>query len=192
MASQRSSAALRMKGRHPLGRRSQISTQEASRCDAVTVVVLSARANGGQKPMAQTIEIGTLLVKSGTQMPESVQLESDPYLKGWKLVKNLSSSGMDRKLCEVGWTFFYMAGEVNAIAFGSDSEETTRRAVKKVIANMKSDRFNCLEISRVAAKSFLGLPYVTVAAHQRHIQESLYLFQTKHIAQRDGARLAAI
>ena len=115
--------------------------------------------------MAQTIEIGTLLVKSGTQMPESVQLESDPYLKGWKLVKNLSSSGMDRKLCEVGWTFFYMAGEVNAMAFGSDSEKTTRRAVKKVIANMKSDRFNCLEISRVAAKSFLGLPYVTVAAH---------------------------
>jgi hypothetical protein len=50
-----------------------------------------------------------------------------------------------------------MAGEVNAMAFGSDSEETTRRAVKKVIANMKSDRFNCLEISRVAAKSFLGL-----------------------------------
>ena len=192
MAPQRTSAALRLKGRHSLGGRSQISTQEASRCDAVTVVVLSARANGGQKPMAQTIEIGTLLVKSGTQMPESVQLESDPYLKGWKLVKNLSSSGMDRKLCEVGWTFFYMAGEVNAIAFGSDSEETTRRAVKKVIANMKSDRFNCLEISRVAAKSFLGLPYVTVAAHQRHIQESIYLFHAKHIPEWDQARLAAI
>ncbi len=77
--------------------------------------------------MAQTIEIGTLLVKSGTQMPESVQLESDPYLKGWKLVKNLSSSGMDRKLCEVGWTFFYMAGEVNAITFGPDSEEIAAR-----------------------------------------------------------------
>ncbi len=122
--------------------------------------------------MAQTIEIGTLLVKSGTQMPESVQLESDPYLKGWKLVKNLSSSGMDRKLCEVGWTFFYMAGEVNAIAFGSDSEETTRRAVKKVIANMKSDRFNCLEISRVAAKSFLGLPYVRVPSGHSFLQSS--------------------
>ena len=142
--------------------------------------------------MAQTIEIGTLLVKSGTQMPESVQLESDPYLKGWKLLKNLSSSGMDRKLCEVGWTFFYMAGEVNAIAFGSDSEETTRRAVKKVIANMKSDRFNCLEISRVAAKSFLGLPYVTVAGHARHIQESIYLFHAKHIPEWDQARLAVI
>ena len=142
--------------------------------------------------MAQTIEIGTLLVKAGTLLPESLQLESDPYLKGWRLVKNLGSSGMDRKLCEAGWTFFYMAGEVNAIAFGSDSEKTTRRAVKKVIANMKSDRFNCLEISRVAAKSFLGLPYVTVAAHPRHIQESIFLFHAKHISEWDQARLAAI
>jgi hypothetical protein len=99
---------------------------------------------------------------------------------------------MDRKLCEAGWTFFYMAGEVNAIVFGSDSEKTTRRAVKKVIANMKSDRFNCLEISQVAAKSFLGLPYVTVAAHPRHIQESMFLFHAKRLAEWDRARLATV
>jgi hypothetical protein len=98
---------------------------------------------------------------------------------------------MDRKLCEAGWTFFYMAGEVNAIVFGSDSEKTTRRAVKKVIANMKSDRINCLEISQVAAKRFLGLPYVTVSAHPRHIQESMFLFHAKGQAEWDQAKLAA-
>ena len=142
--------------------------------------------------MTQAIDIGSLLVKAGTLLPESVQLESDSYLKGWSLVKNLGSSEMDRKLCAVGWTFFYMAGEVKAIAFGSDSEETTCRAVKKVIENMKSDKFNCLEISRVAAKSFLGLPYVTVAAHKRHIQEGLFLFHAKHIPEGNQARLAAV
>jgi len=142
--------------------------------------------------MAEKINAGTTLIKEGTLLPEGLQLESDPYLKGWRLVKNLGSSGMDRKLCEAGWTFFYMAGEVNAIVFGSDSEKTTRRAVKKVIANMKSDRFNCLEISQVAAKSFLGLPYVTVAAHPRHIQESMFLFHAKRLAEWDRARLATV
>jgi hypothetical protein len=142
--------------------------------------------------MAEKINTDTILIKEGTLLPEGLQLESDPYLKGWRLVNNLGSSGMDRKLCEVGWTFFYMAGEVNAIAFGSDSEKTTRRAVKKAIANMKSDRFNCLEISRVAAKSFLGLPYVTVAGHAPHIQQSIYLFHAKDIAQWDGGRMAVI
>ena len=141
--------------------------------------------------MAEKINAGTILIKEGTLLPEGLQLESDPYLKGWRLVKNLGSSGMDRKLCAAGWTFFYMAGEVDAMVFASESEKTTRRAVKKVIANMKSDRFNCLEISRVAAKSFLGLPYVTVAAHQRHIQESLYLFHAKDNSRWGQAKLAA-
>jgi hypothetical protein len=141
--------------------------------------------------MVEKINTGTILIKEGTPLPKSLQLESDRYLKGWGLVKNLDSAGMDRKLCEARWTFFYMAGEVKASAFGSDSEETTRRAVMNVIAHIKPDRFNCLEISRVVAKSFLRLPYVTVATHPRHIQESIYLFHTKHLAERDQASLAA-
>jgi hypothetical protein len=142
--------------------------------------------------MVPTIEIGTILIKEGTHLPESLPLESGPYLKGWRRVENLSCSAIDRKLGEVGWTFFFLAGEVKAMAFGSDSEKTTRRAVKKVIANMKSGRFNCLEISRVAAKSFLGLPYVTVAGHPRHIQETIYLFHAKPISAWDQTKLAAI
>jgi len=142
--------------------------------------------------MAQEIGIGMVLIKEGTPLPQGSGVESEPYVKGWRLVKNFTSSELDRKLCDSGWTFFFMAGEVNAMAFGSDLEKTTHRAVKKVIANMKSDRFNCLEISRVSAKSFLGLPYVTVAGHPRHIQESLYLFHAKPISAWDHAQLATV
>jgi hypothetical protein len=143
------------------------------------------------KLMAEKINAGTILIKEGTLLPEGLQLESDPYLKGWKLVKSPDSSGIDRKLREAGWTFFYMASEVDASALGSESGKTTQRALKKVIAKIKSDRFNCVEISEVAAKDFLGLPYVTVAAHPRHIQESMFLFHER-LAEWDRAGLAAI
>jgi hypothetical protein len=141
--------------------------------------------------MANEINSGTILIKEGTVLPEGLQLESEPYVKGWKLVKNLCGSGLDRKLCEARWTFFYMAGEVNGAAVGSDSEKMTRRAVKKVIASMESDKLNCLEIGQVAAKRFLGLPYVTVSAHPRHIQESIFLFRDEPFAEWDRAKLAA-
>jgi hypothetical protein len=36
-----------------------------------------------------------------------------------------------------------------------------------------------LEITRVASKSVLGVPYVSVSACSRHIQESLFLFCDK-------------
>jgi len=88
--------------------------------------------------MAQIIEIGTILIKEDTHLPQSLHLQSDPYLKGWRLVKNLSGPAIDLKLSGVGWSFFFMAGEENAMAFGSDLEKTTRRAVAKVITHMKS------------------------------------------------------
>ncbi len=84
-----------------------------------------------------------------------------------------------------------MAGDANATAVGSDLERTTRRAIKKVVASMELDGFNCLEIAQVAVKRFLGLPYVTVSAHPRHIQESIFLFHAKRPAEWDWAKLAA-
>lgn len=141
--------------------------------------------------MAEKIKTGTILIKEGALLPGSLRFESEPSWNGWRIVKNLDGYGLDRKIKEAGWTFFYMAGEVNATAVGSDLENTTRQAVKKAIANMKSGRLNCLEIVQVATKRFLGLPYVTVSAHPRHIQESIVLFHTKRLAERERAQLAA-
>ena len=141
--------------------------------------------------MAEKIKTGTILIGEGALLPESLRFESEPYSNGWRLVKNLDGYGLDRKIREAGWTFFYMAGEVLATAVGSDLEKTTRRAVKKVIATMKWDRLNCLEITQVAARRFLGLPYVTVSTQPRHIQESIFLFHTKRLAEWDRAELAA-
>jgi hypothetical protein len=56
---------------------------------------------------------------------------------------------------------------------------------------MKSDGLNCVEIAHVTAKRFLGLPYVTVSARPRHIQESMFLFHAKRLAEWDQAKLAA-
>src|ERR1022692_1825029 len=138
--------------------------------------------------MAVKITTGTIMLKEGTFLPERLRLQIEPYLKGWSLVETLDSAAMDRKLCDAGWTFFYMAGEVKAMAFGAFSEETTCRAIKKVIAKMNSDKFNCLEISGITAETFIGMPCVTVAAHPRHIQESIYLFHTKRVSEWDQER----
>lgn len=141
--------------------------------------------------MADKIKTGTILIDEGALLPESSRFESEPYSKGWRVVKNLDGYGLDRKIREAGWTFFYMAEEIKASVVGSDSEKTTRRAVKRVVASMKSNRLNCLEIGRVTVKRFLGIPYVTVSAHPRHIQESIFLLQARRVAECDRAKLAA-
>jgi hypothetical protein len=121
--------------------------------------------------MADTIKPGTILITEGALLPESLLLESEPYGYGWRLVKNLDSRGLDKIIGQAGWDFFYIASVVETNAFSSDEKKTTRKAIKKIIANLKSKNFNCLEITRVTAKRSLGLLYVSVSAHSRHIQE---------------------
>jgi hypothetical protein len=120
--------------------------------------------------MADTIKVRTILITEGALLPESLLLESEPYGYGWKLVKNLDSNGLDQIISQAGWNIFYIAGLIETNAFGSDEKMTTRKAIKRVVANLKSKKFNCLEITRVATKRALGLLHVSVSAQSRHIQ----------------------
>ena len=147
--------------------------------------------------MAERIKAGTILIKEGTPLPECLQFESEHYSSDWRSVKNLDAQALDRKIGEAGWTFFFMAGEVQATVVGPDSERTRRSAARNLIVKMQADKpnesntFNCLEIARVAVKRFLGVPYVTVSAHPRHIQESMFLFHSENHTEWDRVKLAA-
>jgi hypothetical protein len=154
-------------------------------------MVLSATAIAREKPMADRIKKGTILIEEGTLLPESLRFQSEPYSNGWRLVNNLNGYELDQKTTKAGWNFFYMAVEIKATVFGFDEEKALRKAVNRVLAKLKSEKSNCLEITQVAAKSFLGLPYVTVSAHPRHIQESVVLFRAQGLAGWDRAQLAA-
>src|SRR5262245_42476179 len=121
--------------------------------------------------MADTIKPGTILITESTLLPESLLFESEPYAYGWRLIKNLDSNGLDQVISQAGWNFFDIAGLIETNAVGSDEKKTIRKAIKRIIANLKSKNLNCLEITRVAAKQSLGLLYVSVSARSRHIQE---------------------
>lgn len=150
--------------------------------------IVSARALPSEKVMADQINMGTIFIEEGTPLPDSLKFESEPYSNGWRSVKNLNGYGLDRKIREVGWTFFDLA-QIKASVFGFDREKAARRALNRVLANAKEEKFNSLEVTQVAAKRFLGLPYVTVSAHVRHIQESMFLLHDKRLAERNQARL---
>ncbi|MBZ5538853.1 MAG: hypothetical protein LAO31_23145 [Acidobacteriia bacterium] len=141
--------------------------------------------------MTEEVKTGTILIRDNTPLPEGVQVECEPYSRGWRLVNNLDGSTLDRRITKAGCTFFYLAGEFKGSAFGSDRERTQGRAVRRILSHLKSEKFNCLEITRVESKRFLGIPYVTVLANARHIQQSVFLFQGTRLPDWDRAKLAA-
>jgi len=122
--------------------------------------------------MRQAIQLGTMLIADGTRTPKSVLLGTERYSPGWSSITESTSSQLDRELEKAGWTFFYMAGEIRASGCGFDVQSRKGRAVDRLIDAVKHESCNCLEITEVKQRSFLGLPYTTLVAHARHIQKS--------------------
>src|ERR671924_251116 len=102
--------------------------------------------------MTEAIKTGAILIAEGILLPKSLLFESEPYAHGWRVIQNLDSHGMNQKISQAGWNFFYIAGLRTASVFGFDQEKATRRAIRQLIANMRSKYFNCLEITQVAEK----------------------------------------
>ena len=122
--------------------------------------------------MTDTIKTGTILVERNASVPKSLLLEGKSYSGDWRSVSNLDLNGLDAAIHKAGWTFFFMAGEIKITAFGFGKERAVRRAVKQVLTNVEAHKCNCVEITEVSVKSFLGMPFVNVSAHSRHIQKS--------------------
>ncbi len=125
--------------------------------------------------MTSTIKAGTIMMQAGTLIPKSVRLEAEPYWHGWGVIKHLDGYTVDRNIRSAGWNFFFLAGQIQATVWGYWGERTVLRAMKRVLRKARPAKFNCLEITEISAKRFLGFPYVHVSAHSRHIQKSLFL-----------------
>ncbi len=125
---------------------------------------------------------GIILIKEGTLLPASLAVETETFLPGWRVVKNLDRSALIRSIEDANWHFFYLAGDIRSTSLGSDRPGTLRRAAKRALAKQQEQNCNSLEISSVAAKHFLGIPYISVIARTRHIQQDLCLVPVKTFA----------
>ena len=123
-------------------------------------------------PALNGLKVRSVLMLSGTLMPESLPLHLKPYWKAWRLIGNSDAHTLDRDARHAGWNLFFIAGEVQAYMLGSGTESTLRRAMQRIFAQVKSSGFNSLEVSEVIVGRFLGIPYVRVTAHSRHFQRS--------------------
>jgi hypothetical protein len=125
--------------------------------------------------MTPILKVGTILVEEGPLITQLLGLESEPCSGNWSVVKTLDGFALDRKIRAAGWNFFFMAAEIKVMFFGALGTKKIQSALKRILAKVRQEHFNGLEVTGIVAKRFLGVPYATVSAHSRHIQQSCYL-----------------
>jgi len=122
--------------------------------------------------MASTVHVGTILMKEWPGMPQLIGLETEPGLGEWSMVKLPDAFSLDRQINAAGWNFFFMAAEVKTMFLGSLNPAKVQSALKRIVAKVQHQHFNGLEVTAIVVRHFLGVPYVTVSAHSRHLQHS--------------------
>ena len=111
--------------------------------------------------MPDVTEAGRIFIREGTLLPKTLQIESEPYMPGWRSVKNLDGYGLGRKIHDAGWTFFCLAYETKAAVFGIDGEKMVRRAIERILANRTAGEIQFLGDCAgglVGLEAFLGNP----------------------------------
>ena len=122
--------------------------------------------------MTDTVAAGNTFIEESAHLPDSRLLPRESHSSGWAADQNARST-FEKEVPAAGWTFFFMAGEIKATVFGFDKQKTRRAALRRLIGNVKSQNCNSIEITRVTDSSFLKVPYVSVSAHPRHLQQGL-------------------
>ena len=131
--------------------------------------------------MPNQIQPGTMMVQQSVIL-QSLGVESEPYCRNRHSLGIIESSGVDHKVRAAGWP----ASSERWCPPGAD-RTTLRRGVKRLLAQTWLQHFNCLEVSHVLRKRFLGIPYVSIAAHPRHLQEGCQIQSVEQRAQDGGA-----
>jgi hypothetical protein len=137
--------------------------------------------------MSANTTSATILIREDALLPAGLVFETEAFLPGWRAVQNLDGHGVSRKIAGAQWNFFFLAGAISANAIGREGPATLRRAVKLILAKLPSRKYNALQITKVAPRNFLGIPYLRVSVHSRHIQEGIYLVPAPDFRIRDAA-----
>jgi hypothetical protein len=121
--------------------------------------------------MATTVQVGTILIDDRPLILRALDLESESYSGTWGVLQSHTSVTLDQKIRGTGWNCFFMAAEVKATVLGALAAKSIRRALKQIFLRVRKPDFNCLEVTKIIEGRFFGVPYITVAAHSRHIQQ---------------------
>jgi hypothetical protein len=125
--------------------------------------------------MTPNIQVGTVLLQARRSIMRTLGLESETYAGSWNVLRALDGFGLDRKLRGSGFSAFFLADEVQATVVGRARPANILTALKRIFKTVRGQDMNGLEVTGILSGSFLGLQYVTVSAHSRHIQQGWLL-----------------
>ena len=111
-----------------------------------------------------------ILFRENALLPPDLAMESDLFVPGWRIVKDLDGQALQRKLKGSNWNFAHMAGQGKARVVGRTRDGALVKGVRLILEELRGRRFNSLEVTVVGMKRLFGMTYLSLAAIPRHFE----------------------
>ena len=108
------------------------------------------------QPMTSAVHVGAILIEDRPLMTRALNIDSTPYGCNWSVVQSLSGFDLDHKIHAAGWNFFFMAGELKTRFLGAVSQPSLHAALMRILARMRGQNFNRLEVTGNQWQTFSG------------------------------------
>jgi hypothetical protein len=118
---------------------------------------------------------GIIFIRDGTTFPPNLPVTTNAFIPNWRIVTSHNRSTLARSIERCDWYFFYLAGDIRATVLGGNTRRVLRRALKAILAKHGNDQLNSIEITSIASRRVLGIPFTTFTAHSRQIQQRIAL-----------------
>lgn len=125
--------------------------------------------------MAANLQVGSKLVEVGTPLPQVLEENSTKFLHHWRVMMSTSRETFFNQVAASGWHLLFVADRLNTVSVGVNRDDALQRGVRRLAARVRSESYNCLEVTDIKTRHFLGIPYLYIAADMLHIQQGFVL-----------------
>ncbi len=122
----------------------------------------------------EEITTGSVLLKKGTSLPVVLRTNARRF-GDWEMVSELDGFGVERELRQSGWHFFFLVPAITAASIALDRQRARAKAIRRITQAVDASGFNAVEITAIEQKSWLGIHYVSITAHPRHVRNSPFI-----------------
>jgi len=119
------------------------------------------------------VSAGTLLIQDDVLLPHDFDTQS--YSHGWRRIPGPDGYAFDRQLRLRGWGCIFLSGELKARACGFSHRSMLDSATARFLAEVRALNFNSAEVNVIAYSSFLGVQFLVIRGHARHVQPGCVL-----------------
>jgi hypothetical protein len=115
------------------------------------------------------LKLHTLFLRQHCILPDQIDLNKEPFCKGWETVIGFLASELDAGIRKAGWHFMWMTDSQSSIGLGATAETANRHAVINALKRVNG-RFNSAELGSLRIRNCMGIRIAQVELRARQIQ----------------------